>query len=395
MLREFFSKGDKVLLFLCILASLFGLALIYTATRWYEGSSINPDRLMVVQMAATALGIVIYLVLSTIDFRRLLDGGWRFLVIFNIGFLLILRAVGTDNNSGNFNWIEIPFLGIDIQPNEIIKVSYIMLTAYFMGKIQEDDRNISDIPSLIQLGSHALLTIGLIAYICGDWGMCVIYSTVTLIMLWSGGLKLRWFVLLILAVSIPVYILWIYYLPYSDAWDSSYVIMRFRVLFDRNLDPTNVGWQQTRSILALGSGKLFGQGYLRGIQTQSSWSSSLPARHTDFIFSVCGEELGLVGCVMLLVILFSIILRCVWIAHHVDNFFSAYVAMGTAGMILMQVFFNVGMCLYIMPTMGLTLPFISYGGSSVVTMYAAMGIVSSLRSRSLPRWLRDRGQLQF
>lgn len=388
---DFFNKGDMFLLGLCVTASMFSLILVYTATNWMDN-----DRYLQVQLAATLLGIVIYTVLSVMDFRSILEKCWTLILGFNIGFLLLLETSwGTSKGMGNRNWLELPGFPVDIQPNEVIKTTYILLMAHFISKIQEDKRKLGSPSSLLQLGSHAALTLGLIAVICGDWGMVVIYACITLVMLWCAGLNAAWFVAGFGSISCVIHILWKYFLPYSDYWTDHYLIMRFRVILDRNLDPLYYGWHQTQSIRALGSGKFFGQGYLQGIITQSPVSQSLPERHTDFIFTVCGEELGFIGCALLLSILFAIILRCVWIAHHVDSFFAAYVAMGSAGMLLAQVFFNIGMCLYIMPTMGLTLPFISYGGSSVVTMYASMGIVSSLRARALPSWIRDRGQLMF
>lgn len=394
LVLELFSKGDKVLLLCCMLTSGFGLFLLNTATNW-----MNPEDkagLMQVQTLANIMGVAVFLLLSMIDYRALLEKSWKFIIVFNVGFLLLLKTpLGADHNSGNLNWLDFPFLPIDVQPNEMIKITYILVTAHIISKLQEDKRNISTIPSLVPIAAHALLTLGLIAGICGDWGMVVIYVCITVVMLWSAGLAMWLFVAGFSAITFLTHIVWTYFLPYTSAWNSSYLIMRFRVLVDHDLDPMGIGWQQTRSLLALGSGQLLGQGYLQGIQTQSAASSSLPARHTDFIFSVCGEELGMVGCIILLVLLFLIIFRCVWISRHVDNYFSAYVAMGGAGMLLAQVFFNVGMCLFIMPTMGLTLPFISYGGSSVVTMYASMGVVASLRARALPSWIRDRGQLHF
>ena len=139
--------------------------------------------------------------------------------------------------------------------------------------------------------------------------------------------------------------------------------------------------------------ELTGMGYLKGIQTQSEYPTSLPARETDEIFAVCGEEFGLIGCLLLLALLAAIILRCIWVSRRACSPKSAFIAMGYAGMLLAQVAVNVGMCLYVFPVVGLTLPFISYGGTSVVTMYAAMGLVSSIKMRSLSSWLRDRSQL--
>ena len=168
--------------------------------------------------------------------------------------------------------------------------------------------------------------------------------------------------------------------------------MRFRVVFDHSLDPQGKGFQQNRSLLAIASGRLFGQGYLNGLQTQAPNSDALPARHTDFIFSVCGEEFGLIGCILLLLILAFIILRCIWVSNQANSPFNAYVCMGMAGMLLAQIVLNVGMCLFILPVMGLTLPFISYGGSSIITLFASMGLVSSAKARALPSWLRNRNQ---
>ena len=170
----------------------------------------------------------------------------------------------------------------------------------------------------------------------------------------------------------------------------AYWVDRILIIFDHSYN-VDRAWQQNRSMLALGSGGLFGQGLFQGIQTQSV--AGLPERQTDFIFSVCGEELGMMGCVLLLAILAAIILRCIWVGRHASSPFAAYAAMGISGMLIAQVVFNVGMCLFVLPVMGLTLPFISHGGSSIITLYAAMGIVSSIKAHTLPSWLRDRSQV--
>ncbi|NCC69694.1 MAG: cell division protein FtsW, partial [Clostridia bacterium] len=172
-----------------------------------------------------------------------------------------------------------------------------------------------------------------------------------------------------------------------------YIKMRVLVVFDHALDPLDKGFHQTRSVLAIGSGQLTGQGYLSGTQTQSAASSALPARHTDFIFSVAGEELGLLGCLLIIALLLTIILRCVWVSRTARSPVCAYAAMGFAGMLMIQTVLNIGMCLFVSPVVGLTLPFFSSGGSSILTLYAAMGIVSGIKMRSLPSWLRDRSNI--
>ena len=175
-------------------------------------------------------------------------------------------------------------------------------------------------------------------------------------------------------------------------WDLNkmpkYMKLRFQVLFDHTLDVQNTGWQQTRSLLTLGGGRIFGQGLFRGTQTQSEAASSLPHRHTDFIFSVIGEELGLVGCLLTLALLTAIILRCLYVARHAKTRLEGYACIGVASVIIFQVIINVGMCLFVMPVIGLTLPFISYGGSSLVMLFACMGLVSGVHGRAKPDWLR-------
>lgn len=394
-IREFFKKGDLILLFLCLSSSTFGLALIYSATQ-YLGET-RWIRFILVQFIAIVLGVVAYILLTFVDFQLFVEKRWKPLLVFNTGFiLLLLTPLGEDYNSGNLNWLVlsriIPKFPMDVQPNEIVKISFILLLALQIVKIQDRELDISSVPSILQIGGHTVFMLGLIAVICGDFGMCVIYMMIFVSMAWASGVKLRWFVLVGGGIVLAAVILWLFFLP-ETRWWNDYRIMRFRVVFDHSLDPSNYGFQQSRSVLAIGSGKLFGQGYLKGIQTHAANSSALPARHTDFIYAVCGEELGLVGCMALLFLLSCIVLRCVWVGRHASSPFSAYVCMGMAGMLLAQITFNVGMCLFILPVMGLTLPFISYGGSSIITLFAAMGIVSSVKARTLPSWLRDRSKI--
>lgn len=390
-LREFARKGDLILLFLCLAASGYGLLLIYSATQYL--GEMRFVRFVAVQSVAILLGVIVYILFTFVDFQLFTEKRWRFLLAFNVLFLfLLLTPLGEDYNSGNLNWLVIPGFPMDIQPNEIIKIPFTLLLARQITQIQEDGRDISSIPSVLQIGGHTVFMLGLIAAICGDMGMCVIYSVIFISMAWVSGVKLRWFVLVGGGILFVVVILWLFVLPDTSLWNN-YLVVRFRILFDHSLDPQGFGFQQSRSLLAIGSGKLFGQGYLHGTQTQANYSSALPARHTDFIFAVCGEELGLVGCMLLLGILSLIVLRCMWISRHASSPFYAYVCMGIAGMLLAQITFNVGMCLYILPVMGLTLPFISYGGSSIITLFAAMGIVSSAKAKTLPSWLKDRSQV--
>lgn len=205
--------------------------------------------------------------------------------------------------------------------------------------------------------------------------MVAVYLAVYLVMLWSAGVHPLWLLGEVAAGVGAVVLLW----PRLP----EYVRMRFLVVFDHGLDPLGKGFQQERSLLAIGSGQVTGQGYLQGTQTQSPSPSALPARHTDFIFSVAGEELGLVGCLLILALLGAILFRCVWLAHRSRDPLFAAVAMGVAGVFGAQTILNIGMCLYVAPVVGVTLPFFSYGGSSLLTAFGGVGIVMSMKQEKL------------
>ena len=389
-IRSFWQQGDRLLLTLCLLASGYGLVLIYSATRYLgQGDSL---RCMIVQSVAILMGIVIYMLMSSVDIELFVDKSWKWLLLFNVAINVLVRTpLGLEVN-GNRSWLHIPGFPVNLQPAEIGKLVFVLLLAWQMSRLR--DRGISRPSSVFRIAGHTLFMFGVVAVTSGDFGMGLTYLLIFVIMAWCAGVKKRWFLLAAVVCAVGVVLVW----PHVK---DMYYMKRFTVVIDHILgNPDTIweqtqgkGWQQSRSILAIGSGGLTGMGYLNGIQTQSEYPTSLPARETDEIFAVCGEEFGLVGCLLLLALLAAIILRCIWVARRACSPKSAFIAMGYAGMLLAQVGVNVGMCLYIFPVVGLTLPFISYGGSSIVTMFAAMGIVSGIKMRSLPSWLRDRNQL--
>lgn len=389
-LRDFWERGDKLLLCLCLLASGYGLVLIYSATRYLVNSSGN--RSVIVQTAGILLGTVVYFLISSVDIDLFVEKSWKLLLVFNLGFNLLVRVPGLGvARGGNLSWIRFPGLPIDIQPAEVTKLTFVLLFAFHCAKLQK--RDISRPTSILFLVAHLGLTAGLIAWATKDFGMVLVYLFLFAFMCWMAGVKLRWFLLGGIAGVGAIAFIW-------PKISDSYLGQRITVVIDHIMGNQETlyaqtqgrGWQQTRSILAIGSGGLFGQGYLQGIQTQSPYETSLNARFTDEIFAVCGEELGFFGCLGIILLLCAIIARCVWVAHRAPSPTSSLIAMGFAGMLLFQSLLNIGMCLYVLPIVGLTLPFFSYGGSSIITMFAAMGVVSSIKTRSLPSWLKDRYQ---
>ena len=388
--RAFWQQGDRLLLTLCLLASGYGLVLIFSATR-YLGEA-DAMRCMIVQSVAILLGVVIYMIMSSVDIELFVDRSWKLLLLFNLAINALLRTPLGIERGGNRSWLHIPGFPVNLQPAELAKLTFVLLLAWQMSRLRE--RDISRPSSVFQIAGNTLFMFGVVAVTSGDFGMGLTYLAIFVIMAWSAGVKKRWFLLAAVVCVVGVVVIW----PHVK---DMYFMKRITVVIDHITGNSDTlfeqtqgqGWQQTKSIMAIGSGGLTGMGYLHGIQTQSPYESSLPARETDEIFAVCGEEFGMIGCLLLLILLAAIILRCVWVARRACSPQSALIAMGYAGMLLTQVGINVGMCLYLCPVIGLTLPFISYGGSSIITLYAARGVVSSITMRSLPSWLRDRSRL--
>lgn len=381
-IRDFLERADMLLLGLCIAANLFGLALIYSATRFQEVYHSLPSK----QLIAMVIGIAVFVVCNYIDLEILMEH-WKLIFVFSSLFICSLLLVGQGYN-GNTNWLEFKFLPFSIMPAEIVKLFFVMLLAKQLVWLQRRDiRDLSRIRSVAQLAVHLLWFCGLIFVSSGDAGSALVYMAIFIIMCWVAGLQKRWFLIGGFFAACAAFVLWLL-LDEDNYW-----IMRIRVVLDHSLDPMDKGWNQTRSLLAIRSGGLTGSGYLNGTLTQNPSKNFLPERYTDFIFSTCAEELGLVGCVILILLLAAIILRCLYIGSNASSAFSALVVMGYSGMLIFQVALNIGMCLYVLPVVGITLPFISYGGSSLITLYAAMGFISGIKMRALPSWLSDRSDI--
>jgi rod shape determining protein RodA len=370
------QQADLVLLALCVAASGYGALVIASATN-YTGS----NRYVIIQICGILLGVILYFALSMLDLQQMAKR-WKWVFLFNVLFILLLATpLGIEGDTGNRAWLGVRGFPLNIQPAEIVKLTFIILLAKQFVWLREK-RDLKSFTSAAMVAGHLLFMVALIYVVSSDMGSALVYVFIFIGMAFTAGLALRWFLIGGAGAGIAFYLLWeLDKIP-------PYMKMRFQILFDHTLDPQKIGWQQGRSILALGSGRLTGEGLFHGTQTQSKYSSSLPARHTDFIYAAIGEELGMLGCVLVIVILTAIILRCLVVAKKADSKLDAYICVGVASMLIFQTIENIGMCLYVMPVIGLTLPFFSYGGSSIVTTFLAMGLVSGVQKRAKPQWLR-------
>ena len=380
ILADFFRQADLVLLGLCCTATVFGMVLIASATHYMEPAT-KMLRYVGVQGIAMLLGFCMYVLMSMVDIEIVLKK-WKWLVAFNLVFIGLLKTplgVG-EATTGNQAWLKFPGIPFQIGPAEVVKITFTLLLAKQLSWLREEKRDLRSFPAASQVAGHTLLLMGWYVAISGDMGNALTFFFIFLCMAFAAGFALRWFALLFLGSGAGFAAAWVLDLI------PGYMMDRFRVLVDHSYDSLGVGWQQTRSLMAIGSGGLFGQGYMNGTQTQSSFPQSLPNRWTDFVFSVCGEELGLVGCLAVIILLTVIIFRVLRVAKNAQTPFHCYICVGMAAMLIYQTVINIGMCLFVMPTIGVTLPFFSYGGSSVVTLFIAMGIVSGIKKRSPALW---------
>lgn len=377
---DIIRKADMKLLGLCLVCTAFGLILIASATAYldYENPGTQLRRVLI-QSAGALLGIGAYFVFSNIDMEHFAEKWWLFL-IFDIGLIALLRTPLGRSGGGNRSWLYVGLPAM-VQPAEIVRLSFTVLLAKQIAWFR-DNRRMKGLGSLIFPAAHAGFMFVWIYVISRDAGSGLMYLVIYLGMAVAAGLAWYWFALGFGALGLGIGGLALFEkLP-------QYWMDRFHVVFDHTyISANDVGWQQRKGMLALGSGGLFGQGLFHGIQTQGA-KGSLPARQTDFIFCVCGEELGLVGCLAIIVLEFLLVYRCFQTARLAKSSMDALICVGFGTMLIFQVVENIGMCLFVMPVIGLTLPFFSYGGSSIVALYAALGMVSGVRSRTLPDWLR-------
>ncbi len=365
-LKDFSKKGDWILLILCLITSAYGGIMVASATNAAKFG--GNTKYILIQLVATVLGVMIYAVVSSIDVDFMSEHR-GVLVAFNVILLLLLIPFGDDHDSGNKSWLSIPLVPVSIQPAEICKIAYIIIMASVMSSHQND---ISSIPSVLHMVFHLGLLVGLNIVLSGDAGVSLIFVFIFIGMAFGGGVSLWWFLLGIGGIAVGIPIIW----PHLGEYQRE----RILVLIDPEYDKMGTGarYHSKINLQSLTGGGLTGQGLFNGTRTQSG---SLYAQHTDYIFSSMGEELGFLGCLLVVILEFAIIARCIQVGARCPDYMRRLICYGAASAMMFQVLINVGMCIGVMPVIGLTLPLISYGGSSVVTTYAMMGLVSGSYAR--------------
>lgn len=363
ILREF----DWFLFIVTIALSVFGIVMIYSATRTL-GSNTN----VIVQSSALIIGCAVMLVICFFDYEQL-QNLVKPIYIFAIIILLLVLVFGVSGDWGARSWIRFGSLGM--QPSEIAKVCFIITFSFHLSRVHDD---INKPLVILGLLLHIGVLVGLIL-LQPDMGSAFVFMFMFVCLLFVAKLSYKYIIPIIIAGTASLPFIYKFLL-------SEYQQKRIQVFLNPDLDPLNRGYNVIQSKIAVGSGQLWGKGYLEGTQNQMGY---LPTKYTDFIFSVISEELGFIGAMLLVSALFFLIYRCFKTAQKADNAFGRYICVGVGAMMLFHTFENIGMCIGLMPVTGIPLPFISYGGTSLVVNMIAVGLVLSVSYHNKPRSVFD------
>ena len=365
---KYIREADMFLLILCFVSSVYGIVLIYSATR-----NMHNNTSLYIQIVSLFIGIGLYVFFSMLDVDTIADKS-TLLYILSILFISTLFIWGYEGDTGNKAWLR--FGGIGIQPAEVVKIPFTIILARMISVFKEKKTLNSPLSLLQIIGMFAGLFLFIIVS-SKDLGSVLVYLFILLLVLFVGGVDIKWLLLGIALMAGAVFLAW------NTSLLADYQKERILAPYDPNIDPTRLGvkYQVTQSGYAIAAGNFLGLGLLKGPMTQSG---AVPKQYTDFIFSVAGEELGFVGCFAIVVLLLAIIIRCFVVGIRSNDTIGLLVCTGIAAMLIAQMLENIGMCLGLTPVIGLTLPFFSYGGTSLVTLFAAMGIVSGIKMRPKP-----------
>ena len=369
-----FKTTDFLLYFGCILATAFGCLMVYSATRNDAiDAGLTISRECLVMILAAGLGIVSCIIISLFDFKSVVRiwpiiGG---ICILLLGALFVWGEGPADRPDAKC-WLPIIDSGgtkVYFQPSELAKIGFLVT---FAAHIDSVKNNINSVKNILLLTLHALFPIGIII-VTDDLGSAIVFAFMFVGMMFIAGVQLRYFAVAIATFAAVIPLLWTKFL--SNFHRQRILAIYYPEALTESVYK-KVIYQQQRAVNAIGSGGFLGDGLFKGTYTQSK--SGIPVNESDMVFSVVGEELGFVGGFLLLLLLCLICIKIIHTGRKSATLTGTVICFGTAFMIGSQVFLNIGMCIKLLPCIGITLPFISAGGSSNLCIYFAIGLCMSV-----------------
>lgn len=359
-LKEKVRQLDVVMLLCAVALSVLSVVTLAASSDAYKSGMAYARN----QIFALGLGLICVGIISMIDYDMLIERLEYLFFGVSVALLVIVILFGK-GEMGNDNWISIPIINLNIQPTEFVKITFIITFSRHLDRLKH---NINHPLSVLQILIHGGLIAGMVV-ISGDDGMALVYLAIMAVMVFCAGISM-WYIAGAAALVIILFpILWEYMEEYQR--------QRILVGFNPDLDPSDKGYQSIRSRDCIISGGFRGAGFSGGTKYYS-----LPAAQSDCLFSVLAEKFGFIGTFTYIVLITIMIWRIILLAKNCRKTYASYICMGMVGMLLAQTLENIGMCLAIMPVVGITLPFFSYGGSSMLSMYMCMGVLQSICSHN-------------
>lgn len=357
--RKLVRNIDTGIVITTVLLIITGVLGIASATQVVSGGT---PKFITVQLVAFVIGIIAVLLLLLIDYNSFGDMQ-TILYVVNILLLVSVLVIGSENK-GAKSWID---LGpINFQPSEVVKIGFILTFAKHLEARKDKLNNIGDVA--VSIG-YIMVPIALI-FLQNDTGTALVFLFISAMMLFAAGINYKYIIGAIGGFLVSLPLLWLALQPYQKN--------RILVFLNPERDPRGSGYHVIQSKTAIGSGQFFGEGLFHGTLNNNGF---IPERHTDFIFSVLGEELGFIGAILVIALFMILLLRCIHLAKAAKDTYGMLICVGVTAMYLFHVLENIGMTIGVMPVTGIPLPFVSYGGSSLVANMLAIGIVLNVGMR--------------
>jgi rod shape determining protein RodA len=349
---------DLKLLFTALALFIIGLISIYSVTS--HGTNVSADSLMTKQLLWMAVSVLAFILSSAFGYQRFLDFSFLFYIIILV--LLVMLIMLGPIIAGAQRWLKI--MGLNFQPSEFAKLSLILVLSRLFIRSRESLYKLKTVLTAVVL----LVIYAFLIFQQPDLGSALILVPIFIAMTISARIRMKHIMGLIITGTTLIPLFWFILKDYQKE--------RLLVFLDPNSDPLGAGYTIIQSKIAIGSGGLLGKGWLKGSQSQFNF---LPEGHTDFIFAVFCEEWGFIGAIVVIFLYYLLLKRILDTALLTNNFSAKLLCVGIATFIFSHVFINIGMVTGIMPVVGLPLPFLSYGGSNLMVVMIALGIVASIR----------------
>lgn len=359
---QYFRKLDKMLFIAVAALSVFSIILLFSIVVNGAATIEVDSSLYKTQAIAVGGSWVLALILSAVDYHKILKLWVIYAPVAVILSLLVFSNLGIEVY-GDRAWIDLGFM--TLQPSELLKITFITTFSLHLSKVGD---RINRISNVLLLCAHAAIPIFLVI-LQGDDGTASIFIMIFVIMMFSAGISWKYILPCVIALPPAIYLVWTRFMkPFQK--------MRFLVLFDEELDPQGIGYHQRVSKTALGSGQIFGKGLFDGEYLK------VPEAANDFIFTYVGQCFGFIGCIAVIAVLSYVCLKIMADSKIAKDDLGKYLCVGVYAMICTHCILNLGMVFGLMPVIGVPLPFLSQGGTSVLSMYIGIGLVMSTYSHS-------------